>query len=256
MKIVIISDIHEDYSSLKIAARIIEQKKCDMIICLGDIVGFSVPYYDYLYSRNASKCIQWVKSNCKYVLSGNHDLYAVKKTPISKVREFVFPQNWYQLSFHERIMFSKNNIWLYEDNELSALISDEEKDYLYHLPEYMCVEIDNRKCLLSHFIYPDLSGSYKMFLFDIKGLTNHLDYMAENNCTLGFSGHMHYEGFSKLLGDDLIKIGFGKKTYLNTFDWVSVPAISNSKNNNGFIIWDTQKKFIEPISLRKKFTII
>ncbi len=86
MKIAIISDIHEDYISLMQAVRLIEKKKCDEVICLGDIVGFSIPFYDYIETRNGSACVKWVKNNCKYTIAGNHDLYAVRKVPVNQVR--------------------------------------------------------------------------------------------------------------------------------------------------------------------------
>ena len=119
MKIAIISDIHEDYISLLQAARLIEQKNCDEIVCLGDIVGYSIPFYDYLDTRDASNCVEWVRTNCKYVVAGNHDLYASRKIPVSRVRDFVYQENWYNLSYSQRKEISQNALWLYEDNELS-----------------------------------------------------------------------------------------------------------------------------------------
>jgi predicted phosphodiesterase len=256
MKIAIISDIHDDYISLLPAARLIEQKKCDEIVCLGDIVGYSIPFYDYLDTRDASNCVQWVKANCKYVVAGNHDLFAARKAPVSKVRDFKYPENWYSFSYSERKEISENALWLYEDNELSALLNDEDIHYLYHLPESVIVEIEGKNCFFSHFIYPDLSGSAKEFLYAYRDIVDHLTHLKENNCNLSFSGHMHFEGINKLSDKKIVKIGFGKKTTLNSFDWSSVPSISNSKNANGFIIWDTRLNLIETISLKKKFKLL
>lgn len=45
MKLGILSDIHEDITSLNTALRIFEDKKCDKLLCLGDILGYDPNYY-------------------------------------------------------------------------------------------------------------------------------------------------------------------------------------------------------------------
>ena len=79
MKLGFISDIHEDIKRLEQALAILESHKCDRIICLGDIVGYSVPYYGFLWSRNAPEVIKLIKKKCDIVIAGNHDLFAIKK---------------------------------------------------------------------------------------------------------------------------------------------------------------------------------
>jgi len=256
MKVAFISDIHEDYISLLQAARLIEQKKCDVIVCLGDIVGYSIPFYDFLETRDGSKCIEWVSANCKYVVAGNHDLYAARKVPVSRVRDFIYPVDWYNLSYPRRCEISQNAIWLYEDNELSALLNEKDIEYLHHLPEQITTEIEGHKCMFSHFIIPDISGSSKEFFYSYNDIEAHLKFLADNQYNLSFIGHMHIEGISKLAEKKIINIGFGKKTHLSTFDWIGTPSISNTRNANGFIIWDTSTDIIETISLRKKFKLL
>jgi len=256
VKIALISDIHEDYVSLIQAAAIIEQQKCDAVVCLGDIVGFSVPYYDYLNTRNANACINWVKQNCKYVIAGNHDLFAVRKIPRSKVRHFKFPDNWYQLPFDERQAIAKEKLWLYEEDELSALLTHENETYINQLPEIIFEDTSTCKSLFSHFIYPDLTGSYREFVYSYKDIVKHLKFMKDNNCTLSFVGHMHVDGCFKISGNEIIKCAMGKKMALSNFDWVSIPAISSSRVRNGFLIWDTKNQTIEPVSISKRFKLI
>ena len=81
MKIGIISDIHEDIVSLKYIFKTFEKRRCDEIICLGDIVGFVGNYFYFSATRNASECLRLVRANCSHVLAGNHDLFAIKKLP-------------------------------------------------------------------------------------------------------------------------------------------------------------------------------
>jgi Icc-related predicted phosphoesterase len=51
MKIAIISDIHEDIDSFQAVLRAIDKFACHEIVCLGDISGYSIPYYNYLNAR-------------------------------------------------------------------------------------------------------------------------------------------------------------------------------------------------------------
>lgn len=253
MKIAIISDIHEDFLSLQNAARLIEKERCDEIICLGDIVGFSVPYYTYFDTRDASACVAWVKANCKHVVAGNHDLYAVRKMPKSDVRGFTFPHNWYEMPFKTRQEIALNKVWLFEDNELSALLDDDAFEYLQGLPESIVAEEDGLKCLITHFIHPDITGSSREFLYSYEDLIEHLILMKNSDCVLGFSGHLHANGLVKLSGEYIDKPGFGRTIPLLPFDWIGAPSISNSNYSAGFLIWDTVNHIIEAVSIKQKF---
>ena len=50
-----------------------------------------------------------------------------------------------------------SSVWLHEENELSALISNEEKSYLETLPEYCIKVYDGVSILFSHRLYPDFA---------------------------------------------------------------------------------------------------
>jgi hypothetical protein len=83
--------------------------------------------------------INIVQEQCNIVVAGNHDLYACKKIPEFN-GGFKYPKNWYALPYAERKELAGDSIQLYENNELSALISTEEEDYLRDLPEYVVKE--------------------------------------------------------------------------------------------------------------------
>ncbi|MBU6431667.1 metallophosphoesterase family protein, partial [Patescibacteria group bacterium] len=150
MKLGFISDIHEDIKRLEQALKILKSHKCDKIICLGDIVGYSVPYYGFLWSRNAPEVIKLVKKNCDLVVVGNHDLFAIKKLPKNKAG-FKYPKDWYALDYWKRKTLSKDKVWLYEYNELPSLLTKADEKFIDRLPEYIVGNFDGVKILLSHY---------------------------------------------------------------------------------------------------------
>jgi Predicted phosphoesterase len=68
MKYAIISDIHANLEALSKAMTIIQEKKVDEIICLGDVVG---------YGANPNECADIVRRRCSTVILGNHDAAAL-----------------------------------------------------------------------------------------------------------------------------------------------------------------------------------
>ncbi|MCK9408854.1 MAG: metallophosphoesterase family protein [Bacteriovoracaceae bacterium] len=68
MKYAIISDIHSNLEALQKALSIIDEKKVDEIICLGDVVG---------YGANPNECVDLVRSRCSLTVLGNHDAAAL-----------------------------------------------------------------------------------------------------------------------------------------------------------------------------------
>lgn len=129
MKLGIISDIHEDIIRLKEALAVLEKEKCDKIACLGDMVGYAVPYFHYLSSRNSNEVVDLIRKKMDFVVLGNHDLYHIKQIPKSK-NGFHYKKNWYDLDFEVRKKFAGNKIWLYENNELPSLLNSGNLKYL------------------------------------------------------------------------------------------------------------------------------
>lgn len=69
MKYAIISDIHSNLEALVKALSVIDDRRVDEIICLGDIVG---------YGANPNECVDIVRSRCSTVVLGNHDAAALE----------------------------------------------------------------------------------------------------------------------------------------------------------------------------------
>ena len=58
----ILADVHEDIIRLEESLETFKSRNVDEIICLGDIVGFCVPYYSYLKTRDSNKVVKLTES--------------------------------------------------------------------------------------------------------------------------------------------------------------------------------------------------
>lgn len=248
MKFGIISDIHEDIVSLEKALVHIEKTGCDEIICLGDIIGFSIPSFAYYEDRNASKCIDIVRQNCKYIVAGNHDLYPAHIIPEFNAG-FNYPENWYDLDYSERKTLAGEEVWLNEENELNPLISKKDQAFLKQLPEFLVVKTSDINLFLSHYLYPDLSGSHRQYYENFGPQEPHLDFINSNNALIGFSGHKHIEGFYKKDSVNSENYEFGSYELKKELQWIVGPCIANGKNKNGFMIFDTESFTLDVIPL-------
>lgn len=249
MKIGFISDIHEDIERLYLSIEILNKMKVDKVVCLGDIIGYSIPYYGYLNSRSANKCIKLISEICDEVVIGNHDLYAIKKTP-ETARDFIFPTNWYDLSFEQRVLCSQGKVYLYENNELPSLLNEYSLEYLSNLPEYKIINLDTYNILISHYAYPDITGSCTFELSIKDDCLDHLVFMKHLNCLYGFSGNDHIEGFDIYSQVDVKNIPFTSFTLNNEICWITGPTISNGTMQNGLLTFDSTSKVVTAIPLR------
>jgi predicted phosphodiesterase len=243
MKLGIITDIHEDYISLRKALHFLE-KECHEIVCLGDIVGFTTQYYHF--KPDANECVRLIRKNCKYSVAGNHDMFAIKRLPVQSGK-FKFSENWYSLSFSERRKIAGNRVWLYE-NEQPAGLSDSSIEFLTNLPESVVFEKSAFTVLLTHFLYPDISGSETLKICTHKDVDTHFRSMEAMNCNISFFGHTHTERLwmaqqrksrFKLFQFPVSLIAFDKTIQLRTKHFFSIPAIASSDRKSGYAVFDT-----------------
>jgi predicted phosphodiesterase len=240
MKIAIITDIHEDIISLKEAFRIIDKNKCDEIVCLGDISGFSVPYYNYLEARNAHECLSLVRSNCKIVLLGNHDIHAASIIP-ENCSFFDFPENWYELNYHQRHEMANNTLWLHEENDLNPLYTSEDLAYLKSLPQYSVLQASGFKILFTHYVYPNISGLKKEFYTYQDEFQQHFGFMNSLGCTVSFTGHSHTKGFFIATQKSFKQYRYKKKRLTGEPACIGISPVTRSGNRNGVCIFDTEE---------------
>lgn len=258
MKIAIISDIHEDVESLKKAINIINQNKCDDIICLGDIIGCSSKYCEYPDTRNADECIKVLKDNNIKTVLGNHDLLHLRKTPKYDAG-FNYPQDWYELDGIKREELSFKKTWIYY-SEARTELSDSSKEFLLNNDEYLISEYNGIKLLFSHNYFPDFSGSLFTANLSIKNLNQHFEFMQNNNCKYSFCGHRHLQGIitshkpsKNIILRNLQQFKyhrFGIEKLNGQMQYISIPAIADQRQLNGFIIFDTYTYEISIICIK------
>ncbi len=248
MRWAIISDIHEDLISLQAALRAIEKFNCDEIICLGDISGYSVPYYDYLHSRNAHECLSLIRANCKIIILGNHDIHAAEIIP-KHCNFFDFPENWYRLNYHERHKLANNTLWLHEENDLNPLYKWDDLEYLRSLPELSVRKANGHKILFTHYVYPNISGLKKEFYTYRDEFDQHFEYMDTLNCSISFTGHTHIRGFFAATKHKYKQYRYKRYRLKDEPVCFGIPPITNQNKRNGFCIFDVDNASIKVIKL-------
>jgi len=181
----------------------------------------------------------------------NHDLHASRKIPLANPG-FNYPVDWYEKDFDTRQKLADGKIWLYEQDELESNYSESDKEFIRSLPEFIFTEIDGKKVLLSHYIYPDFTGSSTKSITDIGLINKHISFMSENNCQLSFFGHSHAEGiwiihedsFKRKLGTNLGKNG--------KITGIGLPCTVRGRNNPGVSTYDSKSGALENYPLYPK----
>lgn len=257
MQIAIISDIHEDINSLLKAIEICNKSGIDKIICLGDITGFAEKYYNFSLTRNANESINLINRSCFASVSGNHDLFLIKKVP-KYTHSFEYPDDWYLLSFENRIHLSQNKIWTYEDENYTS-INEENERFLKSLNEFEVLDFNNIKVFISHYLFPDLSGSTVLKRLTKSRLDTHLSFVKNNECNVSFVGHQHAEGViiyhkkKSFLESIFLKkmhfIHFGNEGIISNDSVIIVPSIALSNRKSGFVTFDTESRKIRAIKI-------
>lgn len=252
MLIGIISDAHEDIVRLEKTLKILKKKKVDKLIFLGDMVGFGVSSYSHFKTRDANKVADIMKKEFDVVLIGNHDLYAIGKLPTYR-GNINFPNDYYSLDYFKRKKLTGGQVYLYEANQLSPMLTDKNEKYLDSLKEYEIRDYGDYKILFSHYNYPDFTASFVGKIKKSSELKEHFEFMKENDCLYSFSGHGHVSGIRIFTEKKSKKIKFNEKYVLpNELVWLNGPTIANGVHKNGFMIFNTETREIEAIPLKTK----
>jgi predicted phosphodiesterase len=249
MKIGILSDIHEDGERLNEVLVAMEKRGISEIACLGDIVGFDILHYRYLSTRNAAYCLDQVRANCRWVVAGNHDLFAIRKLPDVNGC-FPFPENWYQLDFAERKQLGRQQVWLFENQELPTLLAGKDLEYLHSLPLFLAVELAGKRILFSHAVFPDLSGSLTWRPKNYWDFQSHFQLLKEQGCRLGISGHLHPNGMGRADAQRFDFLRFRTyKIFPDLLQYIC-PCTASTSSKNGFLVFDTANMTMEAVALK------
>jgi predicted phosphodiesterase len=243
MKIGIITDIHENVELLREALKLAERYKCDELTCLGDIVGFDTRFYRHSMKRSAKGCIELIRSNCRWVSVGNHDLFAAGKHPAYS-NGFEYPESWFKMTAEERIIASNGKVWSYacdDANDLDEVCIE----YLRSLPEYFIIPFNESLCIFSHYIFPDFTGSTTRYIERNRHLCEAWKFMDLHEIRYSFSGHSHnnFTGFAYRNSASFLKaihsIPDNSFNLGNEMVIIVLPALSGEKGKSGFSIIDS-----------------
>lgn len=243
MKVGIITDIHENLIAFKEALKLAEIHKCNELACLGDIVGYDRRFYKYDGARSAKECLRLVRSSCRWIVTGNHDLFAANRFPLYS-NGFVYPENWFSLNANERKTLSKGKVWCFEGDIPNDLDVDD-KLFLKSLPEYIVTSEPAVTCAFSHYFCPDFTGSTTKYVERKNHLKEQWEFMETNKILFSFSGHSHnhFAGFAYRDTGSFLKAihTFPDKTFNlgNEMIVVLLPPLSGEKGRTGFSIVDT-----------------
>lgn len=248
MQIGFISDIHEDIQNLQKAFKVLDRHQVDEVVCLGDIVGYSVPIFRFMENRDAAASIHLIRSRCFKVVPGNHDFYAIRKTPEFR-GSFDFGTGWYDLDYKHRQEKGEDHVWLYEETELSALLSASEKAWLDSLPETDSFHTGDLNLGFTHYIYPNVTGSEVGFVGRKSDFEEHLSWMKQNQFDFSFSGHGHTEGLAVTTEKNFNHYDFGQTVKLEKSSAVVGPCIARGKKKTGIMVLDTRNQEITALQL-------
>ena len=229
MRLAILSDIHEDYENLLKIVGFAEARGFDKLICLGDISGFSLPYYKYGESRNASACLALLREKCDIIIAGNHDLHAAGIDP--ELPDILKGQDTWQ---HEL--------------DLDPGYSEEDISFLATLPFYEILSTPAGNILFSHYAYPNISGMVKGFYYSEKEFQAHFAFMQERKCKLCFTGHAHPGGFYRVHPEGFKHYGYRGIKISSYPAVIGIPHVTRNEHRSSFCIFDTHSLRLQVLS--------
>jgi hypothetical protein len=246
MKIGVLGGIHEDIVRLREALALLDRQGCALLVSLGDIVGYSVPYYGYQDERDAHACIQLVKARRRHSLIGNHDLFAIRKIP--RHSQFAYPAGWYALDLVAQRSVSRDAVWLYE-SDLVANLDRDDIAYLDALPEFVAARFDQAAVLFSHYAFPNLVGDGVVSDPADDAGRAHFAFMARHGCDLAVFDHDLCDGVRLFSVDGMQEFGFGTHALPRGPVAFNGPWVANGTSPNGVLVLDLARREVHALPL-------
>jgi predicted phosphodiesterase len=220
VRLAILSDIHEDFENLLTVIEKAETSGFDKLICLGDISGFSLPYYKYGEVRNAPACLALLREKCDIIIAGNHDIFAAGRDP--EIPDVL-----------------KGRVTWQHELDLDPGYSEEDINFLAALPFYDILTTPAGNILLSHYVYPNLTGFVQGFYIGEREFQEHFEFMQEHECNLGITGHAHPGGLYRVHPWDF-KMYRNRGIKITSFPaLIGIPPATRNEHRSSFCIFDT-----------------
>ncbi|HBS88287.1 MAG: hypothetical protein A2W91_17780 [Bacteroidetes bacterium GWF2_38_335] len=241
----LITDIHEDLVSLKKIITALEKAGCTELICMGDIVGYAKPFYHYEETRNADECVEIIRKNCVNTVLGNHDLYHIGRLTEFKAG-IIYPQDWFTMETSKKSRLFADKLWIYDD-DFPVKLSSDNIEFLKSCPEFA---IYQDRFFISHYLFPDLSGSLKKFVNNPFSAWKHFRFIKKYGCHTGICGHVHPNGFQYIRKLNSSFRVFSEIKISGKTQQFCVPPVASGKNNSGYAILDKKNSTITSFKLK------
>lgn len=220
MRYAILSDIHGNVEALQAVIKDIETRDIDIIICLGDIVG---------YYSDPERCVELVKEHATYSVAGNHDFAGIGRID---TRHFTF----YAFQAME---WTKRHL------------SDESKEFLSLLP--MTIKMDGM-----FFTHSSPSRPHTFtYLFpnSEKAINEAFSSMVYK---LNFIGHSHWPFFMTQEDHEIVRCDDDEVTIKDdTYYLINVGSVGQPRNHDprsNYVIYDTDQSKVFLINVEYDYS--
>jgi len=221
MRYAVISDIHGNLEALEAVLDDIDSRTIDVIICLGDIVG---------YYPDPEACVELIRRRVAYSVAGNHDFAAVG---LMNIEHFTY----YAL---RAIEWTKENL------------SEKSKEYLKTLP--LTIQLDG--LFFTHSSPAQPKNFVYIFPNSEKAIVEAFSSLVHK---LNFIGHSHWPFILKQddrsitrCMEDIVTVTPGNYYLIN------VGSVGQPRNFNpcsSYMIYDTDESTLSSIFVRYDYTV-
>ncbi len=221
MRYAIVSDIHGNAEALKAVLGDIELQDIDVILCLGDIVG---------YYPDPELCVELIRQHAAYSVAGNHDYAAIGRIDTNNFTYYAY----------EAIEWTKKKL------------SKESKKYLSLLP--MTIEMGGM--LFAHSSPASPSNFVYIFPNSEKAILEAFSSMVYK---INFIGHAHWPFV--MTQDDMKIVRCSEEVvdiYDDRYYLINVGSVGQPRNFDSrscYAIYDTDIAQISLIAVDYDFTI-
>lgn len=221
MRYAVISDIHGNVEALEAVLSDIESREIDVIICLGDIVG---------YYPDPELCVELVQQHAAYSVAGNHDYAAIGLIDTINFTYYAF----------EAMEWTKKKL------------SKKSKKYLSLLP--LTIRMD--RILFTHSSPACPADFVYIFPNSEKAIIEAFSSMVHK---LNFIGHAHWP-FVMMQDDIKIVRCSGDVVEIcnDRYYLINVGSVGQPRNldpRSSYAIYDTEVSQISLISVEYDYTI-